>query len=167
MVSHYDNKTAIYFDEGMSDAMCRMMLGEKETATLAGKTHDFVAQGARKAAGGAGRSADTNDIVEVEPVQPQQYAVAAARLGQCVVGLLDRWNDTLAVLNHWFPWIDTTNDPYRRRYYLYSNKETRQTARKDLYSMVVKHNACDMMLHAQLLAQFEKQIAIAQSSFFL
>lgn len=41
--------------------------------------------------------------------RPADLTEAKRNMDRCVVGLLSDWETTLQVLNHWFPWIQTSS----------------------------------------------------------
>jgi hypothetical protein len=45
-------------------------------------------------------------VSAVDPLaaRPYSFETAAARLDKCVVGVLERWDDTSRVIGWWFPW---------------------------------------------------------------
>ena len=70
-------------DEGMSNAACRMFCGQNN---LKGRLPNAA---------------------RLDRNEPCTFEIARLRLSQCVVGMQEKWNDTLRVLGRWAPWIDT------------------------------------------------------------
>ena len=67
------------------------------------------------------------------------------------------------MLTTWFPWIgDFSQDPSKRKMFLYSDKETSLTIKADLYDAIVKHNQCDMELYEASKQQFQWQKQVMQ-----
>jgi hypothetical protein len=92
--------------------------------------------------------------------------IAVSNMKQCVVGILERWDETIDVINHWFPWIDFTSNPTRRRMFLYSGKETLKTIRPELLEVLHDVNKCDMILYEEMILLFNKQISIFKPDYF-
>lgn len=137
-----DNVTVIIVDEGMSDAACRTMANIKTTAGL-------------------------ENPVEISVPPELTYKETQRALEnskQCVIGILERWDDTIRVINHWFPWISFDN-----KFDLQLNRgsASNRYIRPDLYEVTVRNNLCDMELYNQMLQQFEEQVKIIETSLFL
>ena len=144
MDSHFFPGTQVFIDEGMSDAACAAVLGLKFTT---------------------GRAA--GQPISLPPEIPSSlYPTARRNLQQCVVGLQERWKDTLRVLDHWFPWIDFSRDPGRRKMSLYTGLETRYTLRAELYSLLVALNPCDMMLYEEMQRLFALQMEVLEQDYY-
>lgn len=122
----------IYLDEGMSDAACKMLSGanqfvgeavgtrqhrrrgdgdtggsDKGGRTL-GMTMGSVKQGEQSGEGGGGSVLHNETEERRRGKRGYDLGLAKARLDRCVVGLLDEWEDTKAVMKHWFPWMEFT-----------------------------------------------------------
>jgi hypothetical protein len=142
--SHFFPDVKVFIDEGMSDAACAAVLGLKFTS---------------------GRFAHA---MELPPEIPASlYAQARANVQRCVVGLQDRWAETLQVLDVWFPWIDYSVDPTRKKMSLYSGTETRNTLRPELHEVLVRLNPCDMMLYEEMQRLFALQMEVVNARYFL
>ena len=144
MESFFYPGTQVFIDEGMSDASCSALLGLKYTT---------------------GRAVQTTMHIPPE-ISPRLYPTAVANLRQCVIGLQDRWNDTLRVLDHWLPWVDFSQDPGRRKMSLFKGMETRTTLRRELYEVLVALNPCDMMLFEEMQRLFELQLAVLENEYY-
>lgn len=139
MHSHFYPEVQVFIDEGMADAACSALLGLKYTS---------------------GRPVGP---ISISPELPAAlYPTVRANLYQCVVGLQEQWNQTLQVLDHWFPWLDFSKNPDRKKMSIYSGLETRITLRKDLYDVLVALNPCDMMLYEEMQRIFASQIEVLQ-----
>jgi hypothetical protein len=135
--SHFYPDVKVFIDEGMSDAACAAVLGLKFTT---------------------GRMAAA---ISLPPEIPRSlYPQARSNLQQCVIGLQERWADTLHVLDHWLPWIDFSRDPQIKKMSLYSGLETRTTLRRELFEVLVKLNPCDMMLYEEAQRLFAQQMEV-------
>lgn len=51
---------------------------------------------------------DASEYVERRKGRSADLEEAKRNLDRCVVGFLGDWDNTLRVLNHWFPWIQTS-----------------------------------------------------------
>lgn len=136
--SHFYPNVSVFIDEGMTDAACSSILGLKLTVGRA-----------------VGKS-----VMLPPDIPPSLYPRALRNIQQCVVGLQDRWTDTLQVLDTWFPWIDFSTDPYRKKMHLYSGKENRTTIRPELYEVLARLNPCDMLLYEESTRLFELQMNV-------
>jgi hypothetical protein len=136
-----DNKTVIIVDEGMSDAACRTMANIKTTAGLENPTE-----------------------IAVPPELTQDETRRALENSKhCVIGVLERWEDTVRVINHWFPWIFFDN-----KFGLQLNRgsSSNRYIRPDLLEVTIRNNQCDMHLYDQMVHQFEKQLEILNTPYF-
>ena len=86
-----DNRTLVIIDEGMSDAACRMMANRKLTS-------GFVV--------------GSSELPKPQDLEPAYAESALANIEHCVVGLLERWQETKAVVHHWFPWLKMKVRPH-------------------------------------------------------
>ena len=94
----HDNRTLVIIDEGMEDAACRALANAKATTGLI---------------------AGVDDIRVPPPVTEEETQRALGNVNHCVVGLLERWEETKAMLEFWFPWLDFSVDSYRRKMFIY------------------------------------------------
>jgi hypothetical protein len=145
MQSHFYPREQVFIDEGMSDAACSAVLGIRHTS---------------------GRRAQSGTMTIPPEIPAALYPRAIRNINTCVVGLQERWNETLQVLDHWYPWIDFTQQPHARRMSLYRGMETRATLRRDLYEVLVALNPCDMLLYEEMQRLFDKQLQVLQYSYF-
>lgn len=141
-----DNTTIVILDEGMENAACRSVTGLKATSGI------VFQEGTR--------------VPLPEPLEPEVTPLALANVKQCTVGILERWNETIDVMGLWFPWMDFTSDPQRRKMWLYSGKETKDELRPDLYEVLVRHNGCDMRLYDEMTRLFDRQMEIVDKRMF-
>lgn len=143
--SHFYPDQLTFIDEGMGDAACAAVLGLKFTT---------------------GRAA-TQQLSLPPTIPASTYPQAKSNLQQCVVGLQERWNETLQVLDVWIPWIDFSTDAQRRKMKLYSGVETRHTLRPELHDVLVRLNPCDMMLYEEMQRLFQLQMEIVKARYFV
>ena len=85
-------------DVGMEDAACRALANAKATTGLV---------------------AGVDDIHVPPPVTETETLRALTNVEHCVVGLLERWEETKAMLEFWFPWLDFSVDSHRRKMFIY------------------------------------------------
>lgn len=135
-----DNITLVVLDEGMSETSCRALANVKSTTGL------IVGV----------------DEVQVPPTITEAVtAEALANVQKCVVGILERWNETKTVMKHWFPWIDLVKrDADRRKMFLYKDKETVATLRADLRQVLLRLNHCDMLIYDKMISIFNNQLEV-------
>ncbi len=136
-----DNVTVIIVDEGMSDAACRTMANVKTTAGLENPT----------------------EVPVPAELSKEQTITALNNAKKCVVGVLERWDDTVRVINHWFPWIffDNKFDMQLNR-----GAPNNRFIRPDLYEVTLRNNKCDMLLYNQMVSQFENQLKVVDTPLF-
>lgn len=143
MTSHFYPDVQVFIDEGMADAACSALLGLKYTS---------------------GRPVGP---IAIPPEIPAAlYPRARTNLRQCVVGLQEQWNQTLQVLDHWFPWLDYSDNPTRKKMSIYSGLETRKTLRVELHDVLVALNPCDMMLYEEMQKIFAAQLEVLKLDAF-
>eukprot|EP00611_Tribonema_gayanum_P013161 TRINITY_DN2395_c3_g2_i2.p1 TRINITY_DN2395_c3_g2~~TRINITY_DN2395_c3_g2_i2.p1 ORF type:complete len:397 (+),score=169.24 TRINITY_DN2395_c3_g2_i2:122-1192(+) len=131
-----DGTPPFFTDEGMVDAGCKLL---NEAVVHTGR--------------------EINEFTQ-EPVHALPYTLelAQSRLNRCVVGLLDRWDDTKATLAKWFPWMVYEIDIVNHR--SKADKETLTSLRPELRAVVEMLNPCDMALYAHARARFEAQMQV-------
>ena len=54
-----------------------------------------------------------DEILVPPELTEEEILRALGNVPRIVVGILERWSDTLRVMNHWFPWIDFSRDKNR------------------------------------------------------
>lgn len=54
-----------------------------------------------------------DEILIPPELTEEEILRALDNVPRTVVGILERWGDTLRVMNHWFPWIDFSRDKNR------------------------------------------------------
>lgn len=151
----------VIVDESLSDAACRMLLNQKKTS------------GVRLPMGQA--VYDTGDRIlnvtqawKVQPINVSDYPMALKRLEHAVVGIQEQWEESVRVINHYFPWINFAGDFNRiklpsKNLKLPKNRETIHTLRSDLRDLIIQLNPCDMMLYEKSLEQMKLQLAVLDS----
>ena len=152
------NNTVILLDEGMSDASCRVLSGRRATS---GYTRSLV--GIDVDIEGEGKVPTT--LSTPGPLPPEALQEAVRHLGQCVVGLQERWSDTLAVLQRWFPWMAASLDNDTRKMHLFSGKEDRYTLLPELKSVLESINQCDLALYEAMEQRFDRQMQVLEARF--
>jgi hypothetical protein len=143
--THTEDPDAPVFilDEGFCEAGCRSVGDFKETT---------------------GRVVGVDDLSIPKPLSPAETRIALANAGKCVVGLQDRWEETLEVLKFWFPWIDLDlGDRQRRKMHYTEYRETMDTLRADIRQVIEQENRCDMLLYKQQTEQFENQLEVIKA----
>ena len=146
------NVSIVIVDEGMSDAVCRTLLNTRTTTGLVNPTVALSLPPRFTAA----------DIQE-----------AKRRLRHCVVGLTERWSETIEILEYWFPWMgkiektarfNVNSDPQgvsqfqskeRKRM-----KETSKTLRSDLAAAILEVNPCDQAIYDEMQPIFTEELML-------
>lgn len=133
----------IYLDDGMKEAGCRTLLG------------------ARRTTGRLVTDIPTLQWDGGEALSEGSAATAAANMQRCVVGVLNRWDETVTVLEHWFPWMNLQSNPNpnRRRYFLAEHVEVRREPLQPATRRLIEDsNRCDMEVHQELVKRFDTQL---------
>lgn len=164
--------TWIYIDEGMSNGACRTMLtyenkmaGKIVSKSIHARTKlpgDYFGRG-RRLLFPEERIPDVGNLTEKFDEELVKNAVF--NMKHCVIGLQEHWADSLKMVNHWFPWIDTSRDPYRRKLQLVQGQESHEllrAERPDLYDVLVEYNNCDMVLYDAMVKRYEEQVKYLQ-----
>lgn len=150
-----DGTTSVITDEGMADAMCRTVLGRRETT-------GHVLQG--------------GDLQLPAPLEGSAIIQAAIdNANHCVVGIQERMAETLQVLGRWFPWIHIPADAHLQvdnRGKIYTAAASATAAGADAAPVMVETvetlparvrdriegaNGCDMQLYHAALLRFAAQ----------
>lgn len=134
-----DNKTIVVIDEGMEDAACRALANEKATTGLI---------------------VGVDEIIIPPPLSDEAISSALNNVEKCVVGILERWDETKEVLGYWFPWMDFSEKSNRRKMFLFSGKETPEELKPELISVLLQVSKCDMLLYEKMLKLFEVQLSV-------
>ncbi|CAM9161411.1 unnamed protein product [Phaeothamnion confervicola] len=129
----------------MSDAACKMMCG--------------AGPGRR----GPFHPAWGSDGLAASPASAYDIDKARRRLGRCVVGSLEHWADTKAVLLHWFPWLLISDDGiHHKSWWAEGVRETRAELRLELVEVILQHNRCDVELHSFAMDRFRAQLRVVE-----
>ncbi len=121
------NTTIMIVDEGMNDASCRAILNLKTTS---GVTSDEMQS-------------------EIPPaISAEQTQLAIERVRKSVVGVLERWNETLVAVKHWFPWIQINEEGDK----LNNNnrKDSAKDLRPELLQVIKDNNQCDIQVYEEM-----------------
>ena len=140
----YDNRTLVVIDEGMEDAACRAIANAKATTGLI---------------------AGVDEVRVPPPLTEEETRRALGNLDHCVVGVLERWEETKAVMEYWFPWLDFSVDSHRRKMHIYSGKETARDLRPEIRDVLQSVSQCDLKLYARAVDLFEQQLQVVSASF--
>ena len=129
----------IVVDEGLKNAFCRSLLNRRTTTGLEGVL-----------------SLESPPELDEEDVQQ-----AVANMRRCVVGVLERWDESTAVIRRWFPWIPLTDEASTDRRLNQGDKkvrERREELRPELLELILRHNDCDLRVYRELRRVFEEQL---------
>ena len=132
-----------FIDDGMSDAACRAILPDRYTVGM-----------------------PVGDLLIPPEIPESLYPTAVSNVQQCVIGMQEDWDNTMRVLDHWFPWIDYTEHLELKAMKLFVGQETRLTLRADLYNVLFKLNKCDFMLFENMKVLFLKQLEVLKYALF-
>eukprot|EP01038_Epipyxis_sp_PR26KG_P007909 gene7909-10736_t len=146
-----DNEHMI-IDEGMENAVCRTMAAQKKTSGLI---------------------MGVDELVIPPPLDNKFTEIAINNTKHCVIGVLERWDETIEVINHWFPWIDFTKDRNKRLMWSYvtdpsihREKENKNNIRPELRIVLENINYCDLALYDEMNRIFEMQLKVARDQAF-
>ena len=132
-----------FIDDGMSEAACRAIIPDRYTVGL-----------------------PVGDLLIPPMISESLYPTALSNVQQCVVGMQEDWDNTMRVLDHWFPWIDYTEHLELKAMKLFVGQETRLTLRADLYNVLFQLNKCDFMLFENMKVLFLKQLEVLKYALF-
>jgi hypothetical protein len=163
----------VMVDEGMSNAFCRTILNRRSTSGLRGTAEEVSSQ--------------LSEMPAELSFTDEDIQVGIGNLGSCVVGVLERWEETTSVLETWFSWMkqsDLNNNDLisektekekekdrvgaslknkkknglnRANDQLF--KEKKSDLRPELLEVIERHNQCDLLLYRELVARFDRQLA--------
>ena len=69
-------------------------------------------------------------------------------------------------MNFYFPWLKFDTEPDRRKMRLYSNPETLDELRPDIFSVIVELNMCDMALYDKMKNMHSSERILVNSGVF-
>jgi hypothetical protein len=85
--------------------------------------------------------------------------ISLENMSKCVVGIYERWSETITVLKHFFPWFQILPSKKNiQRMKLVTGKESKDTLRTDIYHLLAQHNGCDMIIYDKMMELFDKQL---------
>jgi hypothetical protein len=134
-----DNITTVVLDEGLEDAACRALANEKSTTGL---------------------TVGVDALHFPPPLSQEAITRALDNSEKCVVGILERWEETKEVLKFWFPWLDFAQESDRRRMFFTIRKETIMDIKPELAAEILRINSCDMLLYDKMVRLFESELSI-------
>lgn len=144
---HEDNeeKKVIIVDEGMSNTLCRYLLNQKTTSGIYPQS---------------GQSIPLPSELTIED------ALQAFEKGQqCIIGVLEEWEETVQMIRYWFPWIQLA-DSQKILNEGVKKKEKAKDLIQDHHQIIKDRNQCDLFLYELLLKQFEKQKEVLNNQIF-
>ena len=76
------------------------------------------------------------------------------------VGVLERWDETCALISRYFPWLEVECATHKNERSTRKKRrtETAATLRPELRAMIERMNAADVALYEAGRAQFEEQL---------
>lgn len=86
-------------------------------------------------------------------------------MNRLVVGLQDRWSDTLQVLSHWFPWIEYDEEHLQTKVHATKAKEGVDVAslKPSLRSVIEDASQCDLVLYNAAVRRFDAQMRLLRA----
>lgn len=130
-----DNQTIAVVDEGMEDAACRTMIGKRETTGI-----------------------PVSDVILPQPLTEIDTKLALSNCEQCVVGLLEDWENTERVMQFWFPWMDLSE--YKALNHFARGAKDAAYIRDDLRAVILELNQCDVILYEKMKEIFTKELRV-------
>jgi hypothetical protein len=150
-----EDGSAMIVDEGMSNVYCRSLLNRKSTS---GKPIYFDER-------------DSDHEISDPIHEENDLNVVVQRMQQCVVGMQSKWEDTLRVISHWFPWIQVQPDIdlTNIRFHSTRNKNAKivKQLRPELRKVIEDYNQCDSMVFAAAKKRFQTQMTVLNSPGYL
>lgn len=168
----------VWIDDGPNEALCKALTATK---VFAGQIKDQLQHDAIATTTAA--SAAVNDDGYSESYFylhnmsfHRAVDVSVRRVDRCVVGIQERWSESMAVLQFWFPWLVTnshSNDEQnaissssrskRRMFLNISEQETPHSLRRDIRDMILRRNRCDVQVYDHMQKRFEAQLQFINS----
>lgn len=131
----------VVIDDGMSDAACRAILNKKITTDI----RLVVSDG-------------SHVLPSPIPLTDVDIQEALRRIDHCVVGLQEHWEESIRVINFFFPWINFMNRfDYVKMPSSHRSLDSRASLPDKLLSIIETHNKCDFALYAKMRTVFAKQ----------
>lgn len=91
------NGSYIIVDEGVEDAACRSLSNKKvTTGRRIGQEIDNGYEGYINV---------DLDLTHPLPLTNEEQSIALENVEKCVIGIQEDWENTIRILNYWFPWI--------------------------------------------------------------
>jgi hypothetical protein len=85
--------------------------------------------------------------------------ISLGHINHCIIGILERFNDTKSILKNWLPWLDINYiTPEKRRMRISNYDESKETLPKEVYELLLSKNECDMMIYEAMVKRFETQL---------
>jgi hypothetical protein len=106
------NPRIVMVDEGMSNAFCRTILNRRTTSGLRGTAEEVSSQ--------------LSELPAELSFTDEDFQVGIGNMGSCVVGVLERWEETTSVLETWFPWMNQRDDHNNHNNDLISEKKEKE-----------------------------------------
>jgi hypothetical protein len=88
-----------------------------------------------------------------------------SRASQCIVGIQEDWTSTLAVMEHWFPWMGNLERDHRRLFA--RNAEKPNDLPASHIEIIERYNPCDIHLYDSVTAIFNKQLQVLNDPAFI
>ena len=142
---YFMNGSLVIVDDGIQDASCRAIINQKVTTGLHHINFDFPS------------------ILTLS-----QHHLALNNIEKCIVGLQEQWNETIEVLNYWFPWLNRDSKQSKIKEMSFNGKkETIDTLRDDFRYFLEEQNLCDIKLYNQMKILFQQQMNVIKDQTFL
>jgi hypothetical protein len=101
----------------------------------------------------------TNISVTYEKTSDDDLRITLDNMSKCVIGIQERWNETITILKYFFPWLQMLSSRKNtRRMKSLIEKETKDSLRPDIYQAFVNSNGCDMIAYHKMIELFDKQL---------
>lgn len=133
----------VFVDDGMSNALCRALTSHRKIA---------------------GKSVHLSKYRNVDITNEWDINLALKQLRYFVVGVVERWQESLDILKAWHPWLRIDSNRLRRD--LQSsvrNKETLTSLSDHILQILLEQNRCDLKIYDKMIAMVDDEIAIVKA----
>lgn len=116
---------AIIVDEGPADALAKLFSGAN-----------------------VNKGEEMSDWPSLAPPRaPYSAKFAEGNADKCVIGIVERWDHSMLVLQHWFPWIDIQEELRLKTSYVGETYESQGELSDDMLAVIRRNTQQDALLY--------------------